>query len=47
VNWNYSSDGLPIGVQVIGRRFDDAGVLAMSRFLESVRPRQQPWPQPD
>jgi aspartyl-tRNA(Asn)/glutamyl-tRNA(Gln) amidotransferase subunit A len=46
VNWGYSSGGLPIGVQVIGRRFDDAGVLRMSRLLEEARPKQRPWPEP-
>ena len=25
INWSYSADGLPIGVQVVGQRFDDAG----------------------
>jgi len=45
INWSYSSDGLPIGVQVIGKRFDDAGVLQLSALLEGLRPRQRPWPQ--
>lgn len=37
------SDGLPIGVQIVGERFDDAGVLAMSRFYETLRgPFQHP-----
>lgn len=46
VNWGYTSDGLPIGVQVAGQRFDDLGVLRMSRLLERLRPAQRPWPQP-
>jgi len=46
VNWTFSRDGLPIGVQVIGRRFDDAGVLGMSRLLEKLRPQQRAWPTP-
>jgi aspartyl-tRNA(Asn)/glutamyl-tRNA(Gln) amidotransferase subunit A len=46
VNWGYSAEGLPIGVQVIGRRFDDAGVLRISLLLEEVRPQQRPWPEP-
>jgi len=46
VNWTFSADGLPIGVQVIGRRFDDAGVLRMSLLLEEARPQQRPWPEP-
>jgi len=46
LNWIASSDGLPIGVQVIGRRFDDAGVLRISRLLEQLRPAQRAWPEP-
>jgi aspartyl-tRNA(Asn)/glutamyl-tRNA(Gln) amidotransferase subunit A len=45
LNWTHSPDGLPVGVQVIGRRFDDAGVLKVSRFLEDARPKQKPWPE--
>ena len=48
INWSYStqplSSGLPIGVQVAGRRFDDLGVLQLSRVIEQIRPRQRPWP---
>ena len=48
INWNYStntrSTGLPIGVQVAGRRFDDLGVLQISRIIEQIRPTQRPWP---
>lgn len=44
LNWTYSADGLPIGAQVIGRRFDDAGVFRLSRVLEDLRPEQKPWP---
>jgi aspartyl-tRNA(Asn)/glutamyl-tRNA(Gln) amidotransferase subunit A len=45
INWTYSDEGLPIGVQVIGRRFDDPGVLGLCRLLETLRPRQRAWPQ--
>ncbi len=45
VNWSYSGDGLPIGIQIIGRRFDDAGVLRLGRLAEKLRPAQRPWPQ--
>jgi aspartyl-tRNA(Asn)/glutamyl-tRNA(Gln) amidotransferase subunit A len=45
VNWSYGTDGLPIGVQIVGRRFDDAGVLAVALLLEKLRPAQRPWPQ--
>jgi aspartyl-tRNA(Asn)/glutamyl-tRNA(Gln) amidotransferase subunit A len=44
LNWTFSKDKLPIGVQVIGRRFDDLGVLRLSRALEQMRPKQLPWP---
>jgi Asp-tRNA(Asn)/Glu-tRNA(Gln) amidotransferase A subunit family amidase len=45
LNWTFSRDGLPIGIQVAGRRFDDLGVLRLSRALEQLRPKQRPWPQ--
>ncbi|MGL4445782.1 MAG: amidase family protein, partial [Alsobacter sp.] len=44
VNVAYSGEGLPIGVQIVGRRFDDLGVLRLSRFVEERRPAQRPWP---
>ena len=44
INCGYTQDGLPIGLQISGRRFDDLGVLRMSRFYEQVRPAQRPWP---
>lgn len=46
VPWGTTADGLPIGVQVAGRRFDDLGVLRLSRILEQLRPAQPPWPTP-
>jgi aspartyl-tRNA(Asn)/glutamyl-tRNA(Gln) amidotransferase subunit A len=46
VPWTVSRDGLPIGVQVIGRRFDDGGVLRLSRMLELLRPALPAWPEP-
>jgi len=44
LNWTFSADGLPIGVQVIGRRFDDAGVLRLAALMEKLRPPQKVWP---
>jgi aspartyl-tRNA(Asn)/glutamyl-tRNA(Gln) amidotransferase subunit A len=44
LNWTFSKDGLPIGIQIAGRRFDDLGVLRLSRALEQMRPAQKPWP---
>ena len=46
LNWTHSKDGLPIGIQIIGRRFDDLGVLRLSRTLEQMRPAQKAWPAP-
>jgi aspartyl-tRNA(Asn)/glutamyl-tRNA(Gln) amidotransferase subunit A len=44
LNWSTSAEGLPIGVQLIGRRFDDAGVLRLARLVEKLRPTQRAWP---
>lgn len=46
VNWGYTQDQLPIGVQVVGQRFDDLGVLRLSRVIEQLRPAQRAWPTP-
>jgi aspartyl-tRNA(Asn)/glutamyl-tRNA(Gln) amidotransferase subunit A len=46
VNWTHSGDGLPIGVQIIGKRFDDLGVLKVCSLIERLRPPQLPWPRP-
>jgi aspartyl-tRNA(Asn)/glutamyl-tRNA(Gln) amidotransferase subunit A len=45
VNWTTTEDGLPVGIQLVGRRFDDAGVLELARLVEELRPAQRPWPQ--
>jgi aspartyl-tRNA(Asn)/glutamyl-tRNA(Gln) amidotransferase subunit A len=45
INWSHSAEGLPVGLQVIGKRFDDAGVLRLCSLLETLRPAQPPWPQ--
>lgn len=46
INCGYTDDGLPIGLQIVGRRFDDLGVLRLSRTYEQIRPAQRPWPTP-
>ena len=46
VNWGYTSDGLPIGVQLVGQRFDDLGTMRLARAVELLRPAQRPWPNP-
>jgi aspartyl-tRNA(Asn)/glutamyl-tRNA(Gln) amidotransferase subunit A len=44
INCGYGAGGLPIGLQIAGRRFDDPGVLRLARFVERYRPAQRPWP---
>jgi len=45
INCGYTSDGLPIGLQIIGARHDDLGVLQLARAWEQMRPAQRAWPQ--
>jgi aspartyl-tRNA(Asn)/glutamyl-tRNA(Gln) amidotransferase subunit A len=42
----FTRDGLPIGLQIVGRRFADATVLRASAGFESVRPWAQHRPMP-
>ena len=44
INCGFTSRGLPIGLQIAGRRFDDLGVLQVSRAWEKMRPQQRAWP---
>ncbi len=46
INGGYDAKGFPIGVQIVGRRFDDIGVLAMAKVFEGLRGPQRPWPSP-
>jgi aspartyl-tRNA(Asn)/glutamyl-tRNA(Gln) amidotransferase subunit A len=50
VNCGYTAGGLqkglPIGLQIIGQRFDDLGVLRLARAWERLRPAQRAWPEP-
>jgi aspartyl-tRNA(Asn)/glutamyl-tRNA(Gln) amidotransferase subunit A len=46
INGGYDAKGFPIGVQIVGRRFDDLGVLAMAKTFEGLRGAQRPWPSP-
>src|SRR4051812_37913025 len=46
INGGYDKQGFPIGVQIIGRRFDDLGGLGMAKAFESARGPQRPWPRP-
>jgi aspartyl-tRNA(Asn)/glutamyl-tRNA(Gln) amidotransferase subunit A len=38
INCGFTSDGLPVGLQIVGRMFDDAGVLAASAAYEAADP---------
>ena len=40
----FTADGLPVGLQIVGQRFDDLGVLQASAAFEAVRPWQQHRP---
>ena len=46
INGGFSAGGFPIGVQIVGRRFDDLGVLGMAKAFETMRGPQRPWPSP-
>jgi aspartyl-tRNA(Asn)/glutamyl-tRNA(Gln) amidotransferase subunit A len=46
LNGGYDTHGFPIGVQIVGRRFDDLGVLGMAKTFEGLRGPQRPWPTP-
>jgi aspartyl-tRNA(Asn)/glutamyl-tRNA(Gln) amidotransferase subunit A len=42
VGW--TSTGLPVGLQIVGRRLDDALVLRAAAAYEAVRPWRDRWP---
>ena len=43
----FSPEGLPVGLQIVGRRFDDLGVLRVARAFEDIRSAQmRAWPEP-
>jgi aspartyl-tRNA(Asn)/glutamyl-tRNA(Gln) amidotransferase subunit A len=46
INCGFTHSGLPIGLQIAGNRFDDLGVLQLSRAVELLREPQRSWPQP-
>jgi len=46
INCGYAKSGLPIGLQIIGKRFDDLGVLQIARAWEQLSPVQREWPEP-
>jgi aspartyl-tRNA(Asn)/glutamyl-tRNA(Gln) amidotransferase subunit A len=46
INCGYTKDGKPIGLQISGHRFDDDGVMRLSRWFEGARGPQKAWPAP-
>ncbi len=44
INCGFTSGGLPIGLQIVGRRFDDLGVLRLARAYETWRGPIASWP---
>jgi aspartyl-tRNA(Asn)/glutamyl-tRNA(Gln) amidotransferase subunit A len=46
INCGYTKEGKTIGLQIAGRRFDDLGVMRLSRWFEGARGPQKPWPEP-
>jgi aspartyl-tRNA(Asn)/glutamyl-tRNA(Gln) amidotransferase subunit A len=46
INCGFSSSGLPIGLQIVGPRFDDLLVLKLSRAFEQWSGGIATWPEP-
>jgi aspartyl-tRNA(Asn)/glutamyl-tRNA(Gln) amidotransferase subunit A len=46
INCGYTKEGKPIGLQIASRRFNDAGVMRLSKWFESARGAQKTWPEP-
>jgi amidase len=44
VPWSLDSDGLPLSVQLVGRPYDEATLLAVSTQIEAARPWTQRRP---
>jgi aspartyl-tRNA(Asn)/glutamyl-tRNA(Gln) amidotransferase subunit A len=44
VNCGFSTDGLPIGLQIAAPRFKDLAALRLAAFVDSVLPAHRPWP---
>ncbi len=45
INCGFTTDGLPVGLQIVGRMFDDAGVLAASYAYEMADPHYEKVPE--
>ena len=46
INCAWTRAGLPIGLQIAGKRHDDLGVLQVAAAWEAMRPASRPWPEP-
>jgi len=46
IDCGVTANGQPIGLQIVGQRHDDIGVMRMARAWEQMRPVPRPWPQP-
>ena len=44
INCGFTADGLPVGLQIVGRMFDDSGVLAASAAYETANPTYESVP---
>jgi hypothetical protein len=43
----YTNDGLPVGIELMGRRFDDAKLVGFAyAYEQAVHPRRQPYSTP-
>ena len=41
----FSKEGLPVGMQIVGKRYDDAGVLRISKAFQDISPWQDKYPE--
>ncbi len=40
----FTRAGLPVGMQIVGKRFDEAGLLGLAHLIGRTRPLERPWP---
>jgi aspartyl-tRNA(Asn)/glutamyl-tRNA(Gln) amidotransferase subunit A len=41
----WTGENLPVGLQIIGRRFDERTVLRVARAIEQLQPWRDRWPE--
>lgn len=46
IDCGHTAAGLPIGLQIVGHRHDDLGVLRLAHAWEQMRPTPRAWPEP-